>query len=139
MYIPGEPPPIKDIVWCIGSNTKVLAATSLAVATILSASKSIAVPVTLQTPVSTLNLYNGDPILLQHLATCCGSTSSSSRRANKLEPRQIDIMLHRQKAVAEEQISAGQVRAKGLQEDVGAGRRPVEVTATPLDSVGRPN
>ncbi|HEX6609294.1 MAG TPA: NHLP bacteriocin system secretion protein [Hyphomicrobiaceae bacterium] len=36
------------------------------------------------------------------------------KKANELELRQIDIMLQRQKAVAEEQITAGQVRAKGL-------------------------
>jgi NHLM bacteriocin system secretion protein len=38
------------------------------------------------------------------------------KKANELELRQIDIMLQRQKAVAEEQIAAGQVRAKGLQD-----------------------
>ena len=38
------------------------------------------------------------------------------KKANELELRQVDIMLQRQKAVAEEQITAGQVRAKGLQE-----------------------
>ena len=42
------------------------------------------------------------------------------KKANELELRQIDIMLQRQKAVAEEQISAGQVRAKGLQEMLAA-------------------
>ena len=36
------------------------------------------------------------------------------KKANELELRQIDVMLQRQKAVAEEQITAGQVRAKGL-------------------------
>ena len=38
------------------------------------------------------------------------------KKANELELRQVDIMLQRQKAVAEEQIAAGQVRAKGLQD-----------------------
>ncbi len=36
------------------------------------------------------------------------------KKANELELRQVDIMLQRQKAVAEEQISAGEVRARGL-------------------------
>ena len=36
--------------------------------------------------------------------------------ANELELRQVDIMLPRQKAVAEEQISAGRMRAKGCKE-----------------------
>lgn len=36
------------------------------------------------------------------------------KKANELELRQVNIMLQRQKAVAEEQISAGEVRAKGL-------------------------
>jgi beta-lactamase class C len=67
------PPVIEDIVWCIGSNTKVFAATSLAVALTVPGAK---IPITLATPVAdllpqgvTINSYNGDAILLQHLAT----------------------------------------------------------------------
>ena len=42
------------------------------------------------------------------------------KKANELELRQIDVMLQRQKAVADEQISAGQVRAKGLHDILAA-------------------
>ena len=42
------------------------------------------------------------------------------KKANELELRQIDVMLQRQKAVADEQISAGQVRAKGLHDMLAA-------------------
>ena len=43
-----------------------------------------------------------------------GTDLDQFKKANELELRQLDIMLQRQKAVAEEQITAGQVRAKGL-------------------------
>lgn len=72
MYGSAQQPAIEDIVWCIGSNTKVFAATSLAVAITV---QGAAIPITLATPVTdllpqgvTINLY-GEPILLQHLAT----------------------------------------------------------------------
>ena len=42
------------------------------------------------------------------------------KKAHALELTQLDITVRRQKAVAEEQISAGQVRAKGLQDILGA-------------------
>jgi HlyD family secretion protein len=42
------------------------------------------------------------------------------KKANEVELRQVDIMLQRQKAVAEEQITAGEVRAKGLQDMLAA-------------------
>ena len=67
-------PAIGDIVWCIGSNTKVFAATSLAVATVSQSTSGSRV--TLDTAVSDLlpqgvniNLFGGDAIWLQHLAT----------------------------------------------------------------------
>jgi CubicO group peptidase (beta-lactamase class C family) len=68
----GTPPATEDIVMLIGSNTKVFTATLLALAT----TQSTPIAITLDTAVSdlvpngtTVNLYDGDPILLWHLAT----------------------------------------------------------------------
>jgi beta-lactamase class C len=68
----GTPPATEDIVMLIGSNTKVFSATLLALAAIQPPS----VPITLDTAAAalvpsgtTINLYDGDPIRLWHLAT----------------------------------------------------------------------
>lgn len=68
----GTPPATEDIVMLIGSNTKVFTATLLALAAI----QQTSVPISLDTAAAdlvpsgtTINLYDGDPILLWHLAT----------------------------------------------------------------------
>lgn len=74
IYNTGKSPtiPIENIVWCIGSNTKVFAATSLGVAITL---QGVQIPIALDTPVAsllpqgaTIKSFN-EAILIQHLAT----------------------------------------------------------------------
>jgi CubicO group peptidase (beta-lactamase class C family) len=68
-----QPPDIEDIVWCIGSNTKVFAGTTLAVAITV---QGAPVQIALDTAVAdflpqgvTIDLFGTDAIQVQHLVT----------------------------------------------------------------------